>query len=78
MLAVRDSHEVGGATSTKQPFAAAVAIRQEITPTCDVMVKGGRGGGIDGEHEKVKQKSKGVFLVGEMVSRKMHFPAKLQ
>lgn len=69
MLAVRDGSEVGGATSTKQPFAAAVAIRQEIAPTCDVME---RGGGIDGEHEKVKQKSKGVFLVRETVKRKVH------
>lgn len=41
MLAVRDGSEVGGATSTKQPFAAAVAIRQEIAPACDVMEKGG-------------------------------------
>lgn len=43
MLAVRDGSEVGGATSTKQPFAAAVAIRQEIAPTCD----GERGWGVD-------------------------------
>lgn len=68
LLAVRDGSEGGGATSTKQPFAAAAAIRQEIAPTCDVMEKGRLGGvglwggGVDGEHEKAKQKSKGVFF----------------
>lgn len=68
MLAVCDGSEVEGAISTKQPFAAAVAIRQEIAPTCD-----GEGvGGIDGEHKKVQQKNIKGSLFSQGDGEKKH------
>lgn len=44
-----DKAKVSRGISTKQPFGAAVAIRQEIAPACD---QGGKKR-MDGEHDEV-------------------------